>query len=164
MSLAVLLTATACSHAPPNSAPAGTSTTKPTSTTGHGGVASAMVRRICAGPAPAVVTSVIDAPTPTYKSYAFGPSCVWYPTTGAQAASALARAITADSYDTWQHANPVTDKITVASYSAVRGTLHGGCVVLVDVDQVALDVELTGVTDPGCAATTALATAVVGSP
>jgi hypothetical protein len=87
--------------------------------------------------------------------YAFGSDCQW--SSADYSHRVIAYAITAMPYANWQRMQALSDQTTVAGYSAVRGQADGSCVVVADVHNVALEVDLRGISDPMCQTTTTLA-------
>jgi hypothetical protein len=115
------------------------------------------VHAACGKAVPGVIVATIPAATPTYTAhYALGSSCQWH--TDDLSHRALAVAVTTVPYTGWRRMqSTLTDQITVSGRPAVRGHAEGACTVLVDVSDVALEVDLTGVPDPTCQTTTELA-------
>jgi hypothetical protein len=157
--VAVLAAAVAaCGHSSSAGAPSRPSVESatavaPASATGLVG----MVRAACGHRVPDAIATAIPAATPTFTAhYALGSSCQWH--TDDLAHRAVAVAVTTVPYSGWQRMqSALTDQTTVAGHAAVRGQQQGSCTVLVDVNGVALEVDLTGVADPGCQTTTRLA-------
>lgn len=152
--------ATACGHSD------GTGTS-PTAGNGAGGpttVSAAAqatvvdaVHAACGKQVPVGIVAAIPGATPTYTPhYALGSSCQWH--TDDISRRVLAVAVTTVPYIGWRRMqSTLTDQATVTGRPAVRGQVDGACTVLVDVDGVALEVDLFGVSDPTCKTTTALA-------
>jgi hypothetical protein len=105
---------------------------------------------------PSTITAVIPGATAVYvPKYALGSDCQW--SSADYSRRIIVYAITAMPYRNWQSMQELTDQTTVAGYPAVRGHTDGNCVVLVNVQNVALEVDLKGVADPTCQTTTTLA-------
>jgi hypothetical protein len=99
---------------------------------------------------------VIPGATAVYvPKYAFGSDCQW--SSADYSHRVIAYAITAMPYGNWQKMQALTGQATVSGYAAVRGQTDGNCVVLVDVHNVAFEVDLRGIGDPTCQTTTTLA-------
>jgi Protein of unknown function (DUF3558) len=152
--------ASSATLSPSGGAPAVTTTsTRPTSTrpVASGTRAANAVRSACGKSLPPVVVQGVPGAAATYTAhFAFGSNCQWH--TDDLTRRALAVAVTVMPYRNYQRLQPMlAGHTSVAGYQAVRGHVEGGCTVLVDVDDVALDVELTGVADAGCQTTTTLA-------
>lgn len=126
-----------------------------------------MVRRACAGAPPKAVSAAIPGATgsftPTDKD---GVSCSWIAADATTARHVLALAVTNDSFDNWLHLYPgatMTGHTSVAGYAAVSGPAADGCTILVNVEGKALEIDLSGVPDPSCAATTQVAGQLVAT-
>jgi hypothetical protein len=88
--------------------------------------------------------------------------CSWFSDKALGFATAIA--ITAMPYENWRRMQPqLTEQSSVLGYSLVRGRIKGSCVVLVNVHDVALDVELEDLPDPNCTTTTKLAESVLAA-
>jgi hypothetical protein len=155
-----------CGHADPGAASAPTSspsggapvaTTTPAGPVATSTRAADAVRSACGKPVPPVVAQGVPGAAAAYTAhFAFGSHCQWH--TDDVTRRALAIAVTVMPYRNYERLQPVlADHTSVAGYQAVRGHVDGSCTVLVNVDNVALDVELTGVTDADCQITTTLA-------
>jgi hypothetical protein len=105
---------------------------------------------------PSAVTAVIPGATAVYvPKYALGSDCQW--SSEDYSRRVIAYAITSMPYGNWQRMQALSGQATVAGYTAARGQTDGSCVVLVDVQNVALEVDLRGIGDPTCQTTTTLA-------
>lgn len=141
------------------SAPSTSSSANPTKV-------AAIVRQACSTTSPSIVTNAIPNAQPSYKpSNPVGPSCAWLAIDDTVTRHALAQAVTSGSFDNWVRLYPhsLDEHTTVAGYPAVRGIVAKGCTVIVNVEGNALEVDLVGVPDPGCATTTRLTVALLGS-
>jgi len=120
-------------------------------------LAARAVQESCSKQVPAPIIAVMPGAAATYVAhYALGSNCQWH--TNDFSHRIIAYAITAIPYRNWQGLQEqFTDHITVAGYAAVRGHSHGSCVILVNVQNVAMEVDLTGIADPNCQTTTSLA-------
>jgi hypothetical protein len=116
-----------------------------------------VVHAACGKQVPAGIVAAIPDAMPTYtQHYALGSSCQWH--TDDISRRVLAVAVTTVPYVGWRRMQSMlTDQTTVSGRPAVRGHVDGACTVLVDVDGVALEVDLFGVSDPTCQTTTKLA-------
>jgi hypothetical protein len=105
---------------------------------------------------PSAVTTLIPDATAVYiPKYAFGSDCQWSSTDYSH--RVIAYAITAMPYANWQRMQALSDQTIVAGYPAVRGQTDGSCVVVVNMHNTAFEVDLRGIGDPTCQATTTLA-------
>ena len=153
--------ATGSGHAPttgPVTSP-GLSTSTPAPTDS---IVARAVKASCGSEVPSAVTAVIPGATAVYvPKYAMGSNCQW--SSADYSHRIIAYAITAMPYRNWQSMQGLTDQTTVAGYPAVRGHTDGACVVLVNVQNFALEVDLRGVADPTCQTTTNLAEHVLAA-
>jgi hypothetical protein len=119
-------------------------------------LAARAVKASCASEVPSAVSAVIsDAKAVYVPKYALGSDCQW--SSADYSRRIIAYAVTAMPYRNWAGMQGLTEKTTVSGYEAVRGHIDGNCVVLVDVQNVTLEVDLSGVGDPTCQTTTTLA-------
>ena len=104
---------------------------------------------------------MIPGATAVYvPKYTFGSDCQW--SSADYSRRVIAYAITAMPFGNWQKMQALSGQATVAGYAAVRGQTDGNCVVVVDVHNVAFEVDLRGIGDPACQTTTTLAGHLLG--
>jgi len=119
-------------------------------------VAADTVKAACGKQVPAAVTAVIPDATAVYvPKYALGSDCQW--SSEDYSHRVIAYAISSMPYRNWAGMQGLSGQATVAGYPAVRGQSDGNCVVLVNVHNVAFEVDLKGIADPTCQTTTTLA-------
>ncbi|HEX3778725.1 MAG TPA: DUF3558 family protein [Pseudonocardiaceae bacterium] len=133
-----------------------TSLQPPAASAGTNSLAARVVKASCGTQVPAAVTAVVPGATAVYvPKYALGSDCQW--SSADYAHRVIAYAITSMPYGNWQKMQALTGQTTVAGYAAVRGQTDGNCVILVNVHNVAFEVDLRGIGDPTCQTTTTLA-------
>lgn len=124
---------------------------------GANSLAARTVKAACGTPVPAAVTTVIPGATSIYVAKnALGSNCQW--SSADYAHRIIAYAITSMPYRNWQSMQRLSGETQVSGYPAVRGQADGGCVIVVNVQNVAFEIDLRGIADPTCQTTTTLAT------
>ena len=119
-------------------------------------LAARTVKASCGAQVPAAVTTVIPGATRIYvPKNALGSNCQW--SSADYSHRIIAYAITSMPYRNWQSMQGLSGETTVAGYPAVSGQADGSCVVLVNIHDVAFEVDLRGIADPTCQTATTLA-------
>lgn len=161
VALAVTALLAGCGHAgseggQPPTGPSRTQQLTTTESAGANSLASRVVKTSCGTQVPPAVAAVIPGATAIYvPKYALGSDCQW--SSADYSRRVIAYAITSMPYDNWQKMQALTATTTIAGYTSVHGQADGSCVVLVDVQNVAFEVDLRGISDPMCQTTTTLA-------